>query len=228
MTPFIELASDRKINLPMFDPIVSAHFQNPNSNTETLLSEINDREIYSPLFKGKKNLTFLDIGANIGLVSIYASDSCSRIVAVEPSPETFKVLRALTHQFPQIECAQAALAPKDGPCEFFINSINTTASSVINTFGEFTHVNGLTLSSILRIYQLEHVDVCKVDIEGLEDLSLNWEELKGAAPIIDAWHVEVHNCPKSTWEDKLESLSGRFLSAGYEVSVTGMTITASK
>lgn len=39
---------------------------------ETLIDQINNG-LYAPLFEGKRDLTFLDIGANLGLVSIYAA-----------------------------------------------------------------------------------------------------------------------------------------------------------
>ena len=42
---------------------------------DTLKDQINGG-MYDHLFKGRSNLTFLDIGANIGLVSIYAVPYC--------------------------------------------------------------------------------------------------------------------------------------------------------
>lgn len=204
MTTVIKLCNGDIYTPPYFDPMVSQHFAAESSHIGRLLEEINDQEIYGPLFKGRSGLTFLDIGANIGLVSIYAYPSCDRIVALEPARQTFDVLRSMTLPFAnKIEVVNAALAPADGACVFFENDINTTASSTVNTYGTQVVVRGMTLSSILRIYQLEKVDVMKVDCEGAEGLSLNYEELKAASPMIDALWVEVHNCPASTWEHKL-------------------------
>lgn len=194
-------ANNLELKLPTFDPVVAEYIAKPSSNVPTLLAEINDHEIYATLFNGKKDLTFLDIGANIGLVSIFASAFCRRIVAVEPDPRTFQVLKAVTNGFPVIECFNAALAPKDGACQFFQNDENTTASSSVNTFGTKIEVPGLTLSSILRINQLERVDVCKIDAEGSEELSLNAFELLTAAPIIDCFYIETHNTPSGRWSE---------------------------
>lgn len=226
MKPKIKLASGRTWDVPMFDPVVARHFTNPASNTATLLSEVNDKQIYKKLFAGRKDLTFLDIGANIGLVSIYAAGNCARIVAVEPAPQTFEVLKAVTLKFNQIECVQAALAPTDGPCEFFTNRENTTASSTVNTFGEFGSVNGLKLSSILRIYQLERVDVCKCDSEGSEGESLTFEELEAAAPIIKQWYIECHNYPRVEWQDVQMRLVTDLSRLGYKVQTEGMKLVA--
>lgn len=229
MRPHIITATGRKIELPMFDPVVSAHVNNPNSCTGTLFNEINEQQLYAPLFQNKKDLTFLDIGANIGLVSLYAVDSCSRIVAVEPARETFDVLKAVTLKFPNIEPVNAALAPKDEDCEFFENDINSTASSTVNTYGALTSVAGLKLTSILRIYQLEHVDVAKIDAEGAEGGSLTFDELEAVSPIIKSLYIETHNCPKTTWETKLAALARDLMLLGYrDMKIKGMTIWASQ
>lgn len=225
MKPELIMASGRTFKVPMFDPLVARHFGYASSYVETLLREISDCQIYAPLFRGKKDLTFLDIGANIGLVSIYAADSCARIVAIEPAPETFNVLRSMTLGLKQIECVCAALAPEDGPCEFFRNQDNTTASSTVNTFGEFMQVNGLKLSSILRIHQLEHVDVCKCDVEGAEGESLTFEELHDAR-MIKSWWIETHNCPKSSWQEKQNRIRDDLSKLGYQTTVRGMVLEA--
>ncbi len=228
-TKRIIMASGRLYEIPMFDPVVAKHFEATSSMADTLLEEINGREIYKKLFAGRKDLTFLDIGANIGLVSLYAYDSCQRIVAVEPALETFDVLKAMTFALPKIERVQAALAPEDGPCEFFCNNQNTTASSTVNTFGDMIEVPGLTLSSILSIYQLEHVDVAKVDCEGGEDSSLTFEQIKLATPIVDRWWIELHNVPRVNWESVADRFKHFFLEVGYHhVSLEGMRLEVFK
>lgn len=225
----IVMANGTEYFPPLYDPVVAAHFANPASNVETLLEEINVKEVYAPLFEGKQDLTFLDIGANIGLVSIYAYDACQRIVSVEPAPETFKVLKAMTFQLSKIEQVQAALAPVDGPCEFFQNEANSTASSTVNTYGRLTEVRGLTLASILSIHQLEHIDVLKCDAEGSEGESLNFDQISQAAAVIDCVFCEVHNCPKTDWQHKLGTLVSLFARAGYgRQEVNGMRLIVRK
>lgn len=225
----LTLCNGQQFEIPMFDPVVAAHFQNPASLTETLIEEIFTCERYAEFFKEKKDLTFVDIGANIGLVSIYAAPACSRIICVEPAPETFKVLRALTHKFPQIECVNAALLAYDGRHEFFVNDVNTTANSAENPVGDCIEVQGMTLTSLLSIHQLEHVDVCKVDIEGSEGEALNLMQLSSVKNVIDTFFVECHNCLKSTWESKLMQLVATLSALGYnKQKIEGMAVIASR
>lgn len=219
-------AAGKEVTFPLFDPLVSSYFNNPASLTDTLIDQINKENIYQDLFKDRKDLTFLDIGANIGLVSIYAAPACKRIVALEPAPTTFGVLKAMTAGESKIEAVQAALAPTDGPQDFYWNYENLTASSTVNTFGDHMTVNGFKLSSIFKIYQLEEVDIVKIDAEGSEGESLTYEELKFAAPIVKQWFIETHNCPKTTYTQKMGALVGYFVTLGYAVNTQGMTLTA--
>lgn len=224
----LKLCNGKFFEVPMFDPVVAAHFNDPVNHTSLLLDEIFTKRIYARFFEGKSDLTFVDIGANAGLVSVYAAPACSKIVAVEPSPQVFDVLKALTYKFPQIEIVKAALAPTCGPVQFFVNDINSTASSTVNTHGQKIESAGLTLSSILSIYQLEKVDILKVDAEGAEGESLSFEELESAKPIVRTLFVECHNCPKSKWETKLGYLIRDLSRLGYyRQEVNGTALIAS-
>src|SRR5207253_3031198 len=78
--------------------IIEEHYAKSSSYVDTLQEQI-DNGMYAHLFESKKDLVFLDIGANIGLVSIYAVPFCKRIVAIEPSPEVFKVLWVNTEDY---------------------------------------------------------------------------------------------------------------------------------
>lgn len=213
--PFLITAGRRVAELPMHDPIVHAHVNAPRSMVEALLGQINLQEIYRFAFDGRKDMTFLDLGANMGLVSVYAHDVCSRIVAIEPDPYIYPVLEAISRHFPIIEPVCAAVNDKDGPAPFHINHMNTTANSVVNTAGVETTVAGLSLATILKTHHLEHIDFCKVDIEGSEGISLSKEELVNAKPIIQAYYIETHNCPKTTWQEKMAVLVKIFSEIGY-------------
>ena len=185
--------------------------------------------MYDHLFVGRSDLVFLDIGANIGLVSIYAYEHCKRIVAIEPAPDTYLRLVEATKDFPMIECYNVALAPRNEDVEFFVNDINFTASSTVNTYGTRTMVKGQTLSKILDYHRLSHVDVVKCDAEGAEGESLTLIELDLAKDIVDTWYIEMHNCPVTTWENKLGRIATDLARLGYhKMSMSGMALTATK
>ncbi len=205
------------------------------SNEEVYIQAMKDQisqGIYDHLFVGRTGLTFLDIGANIGLVSIYAVPYCSRIVAIEPDPETYRKLLYNTKPYPVIECYQVALAPENKVVEFFQNDINFTASSTVNTYGTRISVRGWTLEHIIDYHRLKHIDVCKVDCEGAEGESLSLLQIDLAKDIIDQWYIEFHNCPKTSWEHKLGTIVGNLARCGYKKmkieDKEGMALTASR
>lgn len=221
--------------VPMFDPLVATHFTNPAAITDHLIDQMGKGSIYEKIFNQqsgslglRKDLVFLDIGANIGLISIYATPVCKRIVALEPAPDNFIILKSMTLNT-EIECHRVALTPKNETVPFFLNDLNPTASSTVNTYGTRTTVMGLSLGSILKAYQLEHVDICKCDAEGAEGESLTLDELQNAKDIIDSWYCEFHNCPKSTWETKMIRVSQDLIRNGYsKLEIDGMSIYATK
>ena len=185
--------------------------------------------LYDKLFADRTGLVFLDIGANIGLVSIYAVPYCKRIVAIEPAPSTFDTLKRNTKDYPIIECVCAALTPVSGEHEFFVNDINFTASSTVNTYGQRIIVEGQTLMAILDSNNLGHIDICKVDAEGAEGESIGLDQLYACRSLIDTYFIECHNDPKTTWEHKLGTIAGNLARVGYhKMSIDGMAITASK
>ena len=207
-------STGRKIELPMLNPIIREHVDNPNTLVGTLLAQVNDRKMYEFVFRGDQNQVMLDIGANIGVVSLYASDACRRIVALEPSSQ-FHVLKALCEPFKQIEPMQLALAGHTGSAVFMVNDVNTTASSMAQTYGVPMMVQTITLSGLLHKTGLDRVDFCKVDIEGSELECLTPYEVGLCRSRIRSYYVEVHNCPNSTWEYKLGKLVETFSHAGY-------------
>lgn len=195
---------------------------------ENLIDQINNG-LYAPLFEGKRDLTFLDIGANLGLVSIYAAPVCKEIYAFEPAPNIRPIIAKLTEPFKNIHLSTIALDAKDGLRQIFVNDINFTASSTVNTYGKPHQVSCYKLSTMLKNIGAQHVDVCKVDCEGAEGEALDYYAIDYAKNIIDTYFIEVHNCPLTSWEHKLGTIVGNLARCGYsKMTIDGMAITAPK
>lgn len=192
MTIPIKTSTDRILELHPHTPEAEAHFNNPASYSGTILDQINNQRLYQRFFAGKQDLVFLDIGANVGLVSFYAQDSCKRVVAVEPHPDHCRVLRDLAEDQPKVELVEAALAPYDGPIRLFLHGDNTTTHTLLTNSSAQIIVRGLTLSSLCEQKDLTHVDLCKIDIEGSESLVITREQVKANKDRIRAYYMECH------------------------------------
>ena len=111
MKHFYITAGRQMREIPMDLELVANHVNRAASNVQGLLDQINLEVMYDFAFRGKQNLTFLDLGANIGLVSLHALDVCDRIVAVEPDPDTFAVLDLLKNFYAGLNGAAAGDRP---------------------------------------------------------------------------------------------------------------------
>lgn len=173
------------------DPKVATWFEYGENCTDIILKQINDDQLYGPIFAGRSNMTIVDMGANIGLFSLYAHDSASRLIAVEPAPPTFEMLTKLTKDIPVIERIEGAISYSDDPVTFFINE-NPTVNSLLDRNGQATTVRGMSLASFFKDNNLNSVDFCKCDIEGSESEVLTEANLDAVKDVVKFWFIEVH------------------------------------
>lgn len=218
MTKHILTANGARYEIPMEDPEVRRHFEAPSSYTDEILRQINEARFYDPLFKGQKDLVFYDIGANVGLVSLYAQDACCKIFAVEPS-EHFNVLSKLAKPFPNIVPLQRALNDHNGPVPLRLFEGNTTGHSLVLPVGSTSMiVSGVTLSVLLAAHN--HVDVVKVDIEGAEMTAINDEELEKIRGKVTTFYIEAHCLTNQSFEKSQEILCQVLTRHGYTTTKT--------
>jgi FkbM family methyltransferase len=124
---------------------------------------------------------FVDIGANVGMVSLAARAHMARgtIVSIEPQPAMFQRLEfnlkgagpagGVSHIL-----VQAAIGPRAGratlavPDQPGMASLAAGLPDATNT----VDVDVVTLAGLAREAELEAIDVLKIDVEGYEDEAL--------------------------------------------------------
>jgi FkbM family methyltransferase len=200
---------------------VADWFNNADNQTETILRQINTERLYDPIFNERKDLVVIDIGANIGLFSLYAKDSSSKLIAVEPAPHTFDILEKLTKEYNNISRVQAAIGDTNDTVAFYLNE-NATTNSMVSHNGERIDVPGMTIADLIKEHNLEKVDFIKCDIEGSEMLAITDATIDPVKDIVQFWFVEIHqtNGADTAWPGNLESnrqqLKEVFERQGYE------------
>jgi FkbM family methyltransferase len=214
--------------LPMDDEEVSAWFNNYNvTQTHHILRQINEERMFQPILGAAEDYVILDLGANIGLFSLYAKDSASKVIAVEPTPNTFKMLQKLTAGCPNIELLQGAASSADGSVTFYVND-NPTINSLVNEVGDKVTVDAYTIKSIMSKFNLEYIDFVKCDIEGGEMFAITNDTIAAVADRVGFWAVELHQTNADTgafWPGNLEanrqSLAAIFQQHGYQTDIVG-------
>lgn len=143
---------------------------------------IGDQEYDLPLPVRPK--TIVDAGAHIGLASVYFANRFPgvRIIALEPEPSNFGLLKKNVAPYPNIEPVNAALWSSSGHLKIVDQGFGSwafqtviTARSDEKTLGT---VQAITLSQLLDERSIPGVDILKIDVEGAEkeifDHASNW------------------------------------------------------
>lgn len=163
---------------------------------------INCQHIYEvvPGFLVKEGETCLDVGANIGCVSLSwaRSNKSGMIVAVEPHPATFaRLVKNLElNRATNVKLVHAAASRQSGTVALEVDddsSMAHTVGSDMPSLKQFriVEVPAYALDDLVREYQLTAVHLLKIDVEGYE-----MECLNGAVEtlgITDRVIVEYHS-----------------------------------
>ena len=203
----------------------SRHFGDARNFTAEILRQINEERRYERFFKDRSGLVLLDIGANIGLVTLYAQPACRRIVAIEPTPAHCEILWQLGAPYNNIEIVQAALSATNGPVEFFLCPHNSTMNSLLKTGEASCLVEGVTLDALCERLRLDRVDLCKVDIEGSEYQALTVEQFGKNRQRIRAYYIETHPGPEFGQIAGRERLETLLAQCGYRIETLGPETT---
>jgi FkbM family methyltransferase len=151
------------------------------------------REDYGRIEPGS---TVIDIGANVGVFSLYAADRhARRVYAYEPNSQSFACLQrniTANHLEAVIVPHQLAVAGADGEdVKFPIQSSAFNAIITDDTAPAFEWVKTTTLARILRDNSIEQVDVLKLDCEGAE-YDIVFQSPDDMWPRIDHIRLEYH------------------------------------
>ncbi|WP_418637568.1 FkbM family methyltransferase [Winogradskyella sp.] len=151
-------------------------FYNTNQNTLSIFKEIFVNNVYSRgEVKIKEGDVVFDIGANVGVFSIYASlIKGTKVYAFEPHPKNFKVLLNNVNQnkITNIECFEFALGI-DSEDRILIEG-NIAGGHKLSNENELASSEGslkvksVTLSKMTEKLNIDRIDFVKLDCEGAE------------------------------------------------------------
>jgi FkbM family methyltransferase len=169
-----------------------------SSDIETFAQVIGAREYDIPELGDLR--TIIDAGANIGLATVFFSERfpAARIIALEPEDSNFDLLCRNAANRPNVTCLKKALwsesgtvtvvDPGQGQWAFRTHSAKASGKSSERVIGT---VECVTVADLMRNYDLERIDLLKVDIEGAEkevfESSAAWIHL------VDVIAIELHD-----------------------------------
>jgi len=158
--------------------------------------EIYFEGVYVDIFNGKKDLTIIDVGANIGVVTQYMREFAKKVYCIEPSDEHFEALKQNKeyNKWDNVEIFNFAIDDKNGETTFYRSKNNRTCNSLACRFHdeEVQKVQTKSFDKFFEENNIGEVDFIKFDVEGAEDVILRSEGFKKIADKVKAIEVEFH------------------------------------
>jgi FkbM family methyltransferase len=198
------------------------HYTANNTYARFIINQINNGLYKSDV----KDKVILDIGANVGLVSIAMAQEAKKVYSVEPTPDHVLVFRELieTLKCNNIDLEQAGIFSETKSVPFFTCAENSTMNSAYATAGVAAPsfmVQMYTLGDFMALKNIDVVDILKLDAEGCEFDVLSGLT-KELAPRIRQIYVEPHNAFKNEHHGQLnldKKIAGMLTEVGYVCSI---------
>jgi FkbM family methyltransferase len=209
----IKLIDGSTLDIPSLSAQEETHVLEPKNYTKEILEEW-DSEPFKELIT-KEDRVVLDIGANIGLFAIHILPYAEKIICVEPTAnhmaiQTSLMEKALDSIPKEVFHEQAALNSYTGKAKFRTEPVNTTMNTIADRPDSY-EVDCINLLDLCKKYTLEHVDLCKVDIEGSELQAITLDTVLPVSGIIKKFIMETH--PRS--REMQDHFINIFRQAGY-------------
>ena len=172
-------------------------------------------------FNNKENSIFWDIGANIGLYSIYNSlkNTNSKTIAFEPSTSNLRVLSrniSINNFEEKIKILPVPLTNKENSF-LIMNEHDFIEGGALNSFGEKYNfegkifeskmkyqVFGTTINYLLDSKILEVPDYIKIDVDGIEHLILDGGDKYLKNKKIKSLSIEINENFKEQYDEVLK------------------------
>ena len=151
------------------------------------------RSYESNLVKLDVDDVVVDLGANIGMFTLFASQKAKKVYSIEPLPETYNSLVKNTEEVNNVITLNKALYSKEEEMEFVKNEISISSSFFRKKpNSETIKVKTINFNNFVREYNIDRINYLKIDIEGAEfDLFENIDE-NYLQNNIDKIFMEIH------------------------------------
>lgn len=162
-----KLGQTQKLNLPGLKFTISMRSQQADkiSFREIFFKKEYDIELPSSIVPE----VIVDGGANIGFTSVFFANKYpkAKIFTIEPDEANFEYVVKNTKQYPQITPVKSALWHIEELIQLVDNGYGNRGFMIEkNEAGK--SLQAISIHGLMRTYQLTHIDILKLDIEGSE------------------------------------------------------------
>lgn len=114
--------------------------------------------------------TIIDCGANIGLATVYFKNKYpnAKIISIEPEESNFNMLIKNCQGYHDIYCLKSGIWNENTYLNVVDNGYGHWGFATEKTSHENNKVSGVTIDYIMNKFNIDEVDILKIDIEGSE------------------------------------------------------------
>jgi FkbM family methyltransferase len=167
----------------------------------------------------------IDLGANVGIFAAYISDIANRVVAYEPYPENFLCMKRNVEKRENVIPVCKAVSSKEEVLRLF-RPVDESLSSVNSSFPEkdglmsekYDEVPAITLEQLFSEHEIDHCDLLKIDVEGME-YDILYATGDNIFERIDRIHGEYHNVEEHDFRTRISNFVSFLEEKGYSVRV---------
>ena len=180
------------VRLPGTDVPLTIRLRSSDVN---VFYEIFGNQEYEWSFKSAPKV-IVDVGGYTGMSAAFFASKYpeATIIAIEPDAENFELLKLNTANFPNVHAMRAAVWRESGTISLKDPGLGSWGLQVTDQDGR-TAVRAVTIDEVIKEYNLERIDLLKVDVEGSE------KEIFGDASawisMVDTICIELHDRFKS-------------------------------
>jgi len=144
---------------------------------------------------GRPVETIIDLGANIGLSAVYFKTKYpgAQVIAVEPEINNYDLMVRNISGFKDVHSLCNAIWYEDKSLGIYDAGRGEYGFSVVQPQGNQVGItSGITITDIVKKYNLKSIDILKIDIEGAEKelFSYNYQEW---LPKVKCIMIELHD-----------------------------------
>jgi FkbM family methyltransferase len=180
-----------------------------------IFEEVYKSNLYQPYIPtNKAGKSVLDVGGNVGITSYFFHDKFEKVYTIEPSANHFATIEMMLkyNNITNVYPFKFALSNTDGKSPFYQYPDNLTMNSLypnLQPNSTKDEVELKRLDTFFKEQKIEHLDLMKIDCEGVEYEILCGDSFADVADKIDCVIGEVHtfsgrnpNQIKDALEDK--------------------------
>lgn len=138
-----------------------------------MITETWIHKVYNKYFSIKENYVVMDIGANIGVFTIFAAFKArnGKVYSFEPEKETFNILKdnIQLNKLNNVTAINKAISNKKGKRDFFISDSNVGGHSFYSSRGDRkVSIETESFEGFIKENKIKKIDFLKLDCEGAE------------------------------------------------------------